>query len=84
MPKSTSPVLLPDRWIEYLRSQPETGMGFQIATIELVDGRKFEQVAIVGGYITKIRGRDDIPFSGVDVVKIRVTHQKWNFNEERQ
>ena len=57
-------------------------MGYQIATIDLRNGARFEQVAIVGGMITQIRGRQDIPFVEEDIAAIAVTHNKWDFGKE--
>lgn len=74
---------LPDPWLAELASKPETGMGYQIVTIVLKDGRRFDQVAIVEGRVTEIRGRKDIPFSEAEVADVVLTHAKWNFNEER-
>jgi hypothetical protein len=70
---------LSNKWAAELVAQPETGMGYQIATIVLKDGRRYEQAVIVGGYITKIRGLKDIPFLESDIRQIIVTHAKWDF-----
>ena len=72
---------LPERWAEFLASKPETGMGDQTGDVTLADGRVFTDVVIVGGRITKVRGRTDIPFDGVEVVKIEVTGRRWNWQE---
>jgi hypothetical protein len=71
------------KWAPELLSQRETGMGYQIATIYLHDGTRFDQVAIVEGIIAQIRGRKDIPFTEDQIVQIVVTHDKWDFNAER-
>jgi hypothetical protein len=74
--------LLPaDRWAELLRSEPEVGMGYQTGDVTLADGRMFTDVIIESGYITKIRGRADIPFEGSDVVKIELTGRRWKWDE---
>ena len=74
--------LLPaGKWSAFLVSQPETGMGYQTGDVAVADGRVFKDVIIVGGYITKIRGRKDIPFEGADVVKIEITGRRWNWDE---
>jgi len=74
--------LLPsEKWAAFLRAKPETGMGYQTGDVTLSDGRVFTDVVIVGGYITGIRGRTDIPFEGNDVTKIEITGRKWNWNE---
>jgi len=73
-------VKLSDQWLEFLTNQPETGMGYWVATVVLKDGRKFDRVVIVGDLITQIYGRNDIPFEENDVAEIIVTHDKWQFN----
>jgi hypothetical protein len=65
---------LSDKWVPFLTSQPETGMGFQIATIVLHDGREFEDVVIDGASITRIGYSLNIPFVEADIEKITVTH----------
>ena len=65
---------LSETWAPFLTSQPETGMGFQIVTIELLDGRVFEDVVIDSGYITRIGYSRDIPFAEAEIEKITVTH----------
>jgi hypothetical protein len=56
-------------------------MGYQIASIVLKDGRKYDQAVIAGGIVTKIWNIDDIPFREDDIDQIIVTHAKWDFNE---
>ena len=70
---------LPDRWLQYLLTMPETGMGYQIVDIELRDGRVFKQAIVDSGYLTRIRGVDPIPFNESDISDVRVTHEKWNW-----
>jgi hypothetical protein len=72
---------LSNKWGPLLTSQPETGMGYQIASIVLKDGRKYDQAVITGGIVTKIRNTEDIPFREDDIDQIIVTHAKWNFDE---
>ncbi len=74
-------LLPPDKWAAYLLSKPETGMGYWTGNLILADGRQFVDVIIDSGYITKIRGRADIPFEPTDVVKIEVTGKRWNWVE---
>jgi hypothetical protein len=75
-------IQLSDKWAAVLRMAPETGMGYQIATIDLENGDRFEQVTIVGGTITQIKGRQGIPFVEEDIAAITVTHHKWDFGKE--
>jgi hypothetical protein len=74
---------LSGKWLSALAAQPETGMGYHVVSIQLKDGRKFDQVVVVEGNITQIRGRPDIPFQESDVADITVTHQKWDFPRSR-
>jgi len=74
---------LPEEWIQFLREKPETGMGYQIVSVVLQDGREFGQVVISGStLITRVRGYKDIPFSEFEIKDIRVTHKKWDWNNE--
>ena len=77
-------ITLSTKWKTELASKPETGMGYQVVSVVLKDGQKFDQVAIVEGRITEIRGRKDIPFTEDQIVQIVLTHDKWNFNAERK
>ena len=67
---------LSDKWAPVLVAQPETGMGYQIASVVLRDGRRFDQVLIVGGVLTEIGGKKEIPFAEQEIVEIQVTHGK--------
>lgn len=67
---------LPEKFANQLISSPETGMGYQIATITLNDGRRFERVCIIEGYLASIDGNNDIPFDSSEVQSILVTHDK--------
>ena len=63
---------LSQKWAAWLVSQPETGMGYWLATIHLVDGRKFERTIIDSGYITKVGETTNIPFEEADIARIVV------------
>ncbi|MGD0800977.1 MAG: hypothetical protein ABR906_06660 [Terracidiphilus sp.] len=63
-------------WAKDLVSQPETGMGYQIATVFLKDGRQFDKVAIIGGTVASVDGNSYIPFAEPDIEKIVVTHEQ--------
>jgi hypothetical protein len=67
---------LSEKWAPILRSQPETGMGYQIASVFLMDGRRFDYVTIVGGYITKVGASSAIPFNEAEIGRIVVDHGK--------
>lgn len=64
------------KWAKELVSQPETGMGFQVVSVWLKDGRCFDQVLVVEGCITRIKGLERIPFTEDQIDKIVVTHDR--------
>lgn len=72
------------KWVAELIDKPETGMGYQIVSVVLTDGRRFDQVGVIDGWITGIRGLDDIPFTADEIAQIILTHDKWDFNAERK
>jgi hypothetical protein len=74
---------LSPKWTKELMLMPETGMGYQVVTVTLKDGMRFDQVAVVEGCMTQIRGCEDIPFTEDDILKIVVTHDKWDFGREK-
>jgi hypothetical protein len=74
---------LPDKWAHELSRSAETGMGYQVVTVFLNDGRRFEQVAVLGSrFVTQVRGHPFVPFSVDDIQSIRITHDKWHFSQE--
>lgn len=72
-----------NKWASELASKPETGMGYQVVSVVLRDGKRFDQVVIVEGRITEIRGLIDIPFTEDQIAQLILTHDKWEFNAER-
>ena len=64
---------LSDKWGPRLAQQPETGMGYQIATVVLSNGRRFNDVLIQEGSITRIKGLTVIPFAESEIIDIIVT-----------
>ena len=73
---------LSSKWTAMLEASAETGMSYQVVSITLKDGRRFDQVVIVGGSVVQIRGMVGIPFSNDDIQEVVVTHEKWDFNAE--
>jgi hypothetical protein len=67
---------LSNKWAPVLAAQRETGMGYQIASIFLKDGRKFDRVVIIGGFITSIDKSPEVPFADDDIDAIVATHDR--------
>jgi len=67
-------LLLSAKWAPLLTSQPEAGMGWQVATIRLKDGRSFEHVVIQAGTVASIANDPHIPFFEDDIAQIVVTN----------
>lgn len=74
-------VAIPSRFVGQLKSEKETGIGYQVVSVELKDGRSFEQVATSEGCIVEVRGFEEIPFSTDDIASVRLNHRSWNFRE---
>jgi hypothetical protein len=73
---------LSKKWTEYLRSQPETGMGYQVVTVRTRGGKIFPQAVVDSGYLSRIRGLHEIPFKEEEIEEITVTHHKWDWKNE--
>jgi hypothetical protein len=67
---------LPLRFISELRVKPETGMGYQIVSVVLVDGRRFDKVVVIEGRISPVKVISTIPFSTEDIRDFILTHKK--------
>lgn len=64
-----------------LKQAAETGIGYQIVSVELSNGRSFDQVVVSEGCIIEVRGYREIPFSVDEVASISVNHNRWNFRD---
>ena len=69
---------LSDNWIEFFRSNPETGMGYTIVSVVLKDGRRLDRVYVAGGTVTRVDDSPLIPFSENEIAEFIVTHDKSN------
>ena len=65
---------LSDKWRPALASQPETGMGYWIASTYLTDGRRFDRCVIDSGYVTTVGDSTEIPFTDAEIARIVVNH----------
>ena len=74
-------VPIPSRFVDHLKQVRETGIGYQVVSVELKDGRSFDQVAMSEGCIIEVRGYKEIPFASDDVESLNVNHKRWNFRD---
>ncbi len=72
-------VPIPIEFVDTLKQSGETGIGYQVISVELKDGRCFDQVLASEGCIIEVRGHKEIPFGAKDVTSVRVNHKRWNF-----
>lgn len=72
---------IPKECLGLLKQATETGIGYQIVSVELKDGRSFDQVVVSEGCIIEIRGFREIPFSVDEIASISVNHNRWNFRD---
>ncbi|HEY3149094.1 MAG TPA: hypothetical protein VGJ75_22210 [Dongiaceae bacterium] len=69
------------KWRQRVCDLPETGMGYVVVSVELRDGRTFDQVVIDSGIASRVRGLPDVPFAEDDIVGITANHRKWDWKE---
>jgi hypothetical protein len=72
-------VPVPSGFVDHLKRTGETGIGYQVVSVQLRDGRTFDQVVTSEGYIIEVRGHKEIPFAPEDVTSVNVNHKRWNF-----
>ena len=72
---------IPKECLARLQQDAETGIGYQIVSVELKDGRSFDQVVVSEGCIIEVRGFREIPFSVDEVLSMTVNHNRWNFRD---
>lgn len=75
-------VPIPREWAEYLRRHRETGPGYQVVSVQLRDGKCFDQVVTSEGCVIHVRGHMDVPFAPDDVASVSVNHNEWNFRND--
>jgi hypothetical protein len=74
-------VPIPSAFVDDLKRAKETGLGYQVVSVELKDGTSFDQVVTSECCIIEVRGYKEIPFAAEDVVSVSVNHKHWNFRE---
>jgi len=72
-------VPIPSGLVDHLKRAGETGIGYQVVSVELRDGRKFDQVVASEGCVIQVKGFKEIPFTPDEVASVNVNHKRWNF-----
>ena len=72
-------VAIPSGLVDHLKRAGETGIGYQVVSVGLRDGRKFDQVVASEGHVIEVRGFKEIPFTPEEVTSVNVNHKNWNF-----
>ena len=74
-------VPIPRDYVDSLKRDKETGIGYQIVSVKLKDGRFFEQAVVSEGCIIQVRGYTDVPFAPEELASVSVNHRRWNFRD---
>jgi hypothetical protein len=72
-------VPMPPETVSKLKLEKETGPGYQVGSVELRDGRRFDQVIASEGCIITVRGYTEVPVEYHEVATVSVNHKSWNF-----
>ncbi len=73
---------IPREHADSLRRQCDTGMGYQVVSVTLKNGKHFDQVVTSEGCVIQVRGHKDVPFLPDDVASVSLNHKRWNFREQ--
>jgi hypothetical protein len=65
-----------------LKNAPQTGPGYQVVSVELVDGRTFDPVVVSEGHVIQVRGFSEVPFAPDDVARVELSQRRWNFRQD--
>jgi hypothetical protein len=65
--------------VQESKLQKETGPVYQVVSVMLKDGRRFDQVVTSEGCIIEVRGYAEVPFGCHEVASLTVNHRHWNF-----
>ena len=74
-------VPIPTDSVNNLKREKETGIGCQVVSVKLKDGRCFDQVVASEGCIIQVRGYEVVPFAPNEVATVSVNHKRWNFRD---
>ena len=70
-------MVLSDKWALILNSKPETGMGYHVVSVHLLDGRRIDGVVVVQSALMSLGAKSaPVPFVEAEIADIVVTHDK--------
>jgi hypothetical protein len=72
-------IRMPPETVGELKEHNETGPGYQVVSVELKNGSRFDQVITSEGCIIAVRGCTEVPFEFDEVATVTVNHRRWNF-----
>jgi len=72
---------IPKACLDNLKQGGETGIGYQVISVELKNGKRFDQVIASEGCVIEVRGYEEIPFAPEEVAAVIVNHKRWNFRD---
>ena len=72
---------IPKACLDDLKQNVETGIGYQVISVELKNGKRFDQVVASEGCIIEVRGYGEIPFAPDEIGSVIVNHKRWNFRD---
>jgi hypothetical protein len=75
-------VQIPPETARDLKKAAQTGPGYQIVSVELVDGRTFDPAVVSEGHVIQVRGFKEVPFAPQDVARVKLSHRRWNFRRD--
>ena len=72
---------IPAGLVHCLKEVGETGIGYQVVSVQLRDGRTFDQVVTSEYCIIEVRGYKEIPFAAEDIASLSVNHRVLEFQK---
>ena len=74
-------ISIPRESSERLQREKETGIGYHVVSVDLKDGRHFDQAVASEGCIIAVRGYESVPFGADEIARVTMNHKRWNFRE---
>jgi len=70
-------IKLTEKWVEYLCSMPESGMGYQIIDVKLKDGRVLKDISVLNAQELELPPEyKDLKIEDIEDVKLRKVRKR--------